>query len=127
MKRDMDLIRKILLAIEAEEGGYASYPLEIEGYSDTQVGYHAYLMIDAGLVDGTIRDFCEDDEDEGEEGGPSAPWGRISHLTFAGHDFLDAARDETRWRKARVVAGEVTLGVLKELLVSYARDQLGLR
>lgn len=46
MQRDMELIRKILMVIEQAPTGYAP-ELEIEGYSSTQVGYHAYLLIDA--------------------------------------------------------------------------------
>ena len=48
MKRDMELIRKLVLALENEPTGYAPENLNIEGYTSEQVGYHAYLMIDAG-------------------------------------------------------------------------------
>jgi hypothetical protein len=41
----------------------------------------------------------------------------IDRLTMAGHDFLEATRDETRWNKAMKTVSEkgggaVTIGVL---------------
>lgn len=46
MKRDLDLIRKMLLAIEESPSGFAP-ELKFPGYTDAQIGYHAYLLIDA--------------------------------------------------------------------------------
>ena len=51
MKRDLELIRKMVLAIEDAPSGYAP-ELKFEGYTDEQVGYHAYLLLDAGLAKG---------------------------------------------------------------------------
>jgi len=42
MKRDLDLIRKMVLAMEEAPTGYAPEPL-FDGYTPAQVGYHAYL------------------------------------------------------------------------------------
>ena len=51
-------------------------------------------------------------------------------MTWEGHEFADAARDETRWKKAMGIVeekgGAVTLDVLKELLLHLARMGLGL-
>jgi hypothetical protein len=52
MQRDLDLIRKMVLAIEAAPSGWAPHPLEIEGYSRAQVGYHAYLLVNGGFAEG---------------------------------------------------------------------------
>jgi hypothetical protein len=119
MKRDLELIRKMVLAIEDAPSGWAP-DLKVEGYSDAQVGYHAYLLIDAGLAKG------EDASTMGSE----APEGFISCLTWAGHEFADAARDETRWKKAMGVVqekgGTVTIGVLTQLLVALMKGALGI-
>lgn len=119
MKRDMDLIRKILLAIEESPEGWAPR-LEIENYSDVAIGYHAYLLIDAGLAH----------RDDATPMGSEAPEGLITHLTWEGHEFAEAARDDNRWNQAMgVVAekgGDVTLDVMKQLLVSLMRGSLGL-
>ncbi len=120
MKRDLELIRKIVLAIEDDPSGFAPGDLKFEGYTDEQVGYHAYLLLDAGFAKG--EDISSMDSD--------APEGFISSLTWAGHEFADAARDETRWRKAAGIVqekgGNVTIGVLTQLLVSLMKDALGL-
>ena len=38
MKRDPELVRKIILAIEDAPGGNAPQPLHIYGYSEEQIG-----------------------------------------------------------------------------------------
>ena len=120
MKRDLDLIRKIVLAVEAAPGGYADYPLKIEGYSDEQIGYHSYLVVDAGLAEG---------EDITTMGSTGPEW-MIQHLTHEGHDFADAARDESRWKRAtglvKQTAGDATLDVIKEVLVKIVKGAIGL-
>jgi hypothetical protein len=55
---------------------------------------------------------------------------RLSHLTWAGHDFADAARDDSRWAKATAVvkerAGTVTFDVLKQVLANLIKVGLGI-
>jgi hypothetical protein len=118
MKRDLELIRKMLLAIEESPSGWAPEyrgPSQFDGYTTAQVAYHAYLLIDAGLAQG--RDVTQFDAE--------APEGRITSLTWAGHEFIDAARDEGRWKKAMTTVaqkgGVITLDVLKQLLITYMR------
>jgi len=50
MKRDFDLIRKILLTMEAHEHGFLRDELRIDGYNDEQIAFHMYLLGEAGLV-----------------------------------------------------------------------------
>lgn len=118
MKRDLELIRQMVLAIEDAPSGWAPH-LKFEGYSDAQVGYHAYLLIDAGLAKG--QDATTNDSE--------GPEGFISSLTWVGHEFADAARDETRWKRAMGVVhekgGTVTIGVLTQLLVALMKGALG--
>jgi hypothetical protein len=123
MQRDMELIRKLLLAVEQHEHGFAPREITIDGYSDEQVGYHSWLLNDAGLaeaIDVTNR-------------GSDSPEAMIRHLTWAGHEFLDAAKDDTTWQRAKqrlASAGKslqtVTLGVLQSLLTDVAKQQLGI-
>ncbi len=119
MKRDLELIRKMVLAIEEAPTGYAPQ-LSFDGYTKSQVGYHAYLLVDAGLARG------HDVSAMGSEG----PEAMITSLTWAGHEFAEAARDDTRWQKAmglvRDKGGSVTLGVLTQLLTSLMKGAFGL-
>ena len=120
MKRDLELIRKLVLASEASPTGYVKDDIMIEGYSTEQIGYHSYLLVDAGLARGVDATTI----------GRSSPNWRILHLTSAGHDFADSARDEGTWRKATGLvqdkAGGVTLDLMKQVLISLIKNALGL-
>jgi hypothetical protein len=120
MTRDLELIRKLILAVEASPTGYVKDDLEIESYSPEQIGYHAYLLVDAGLAKGVDITTI----------GSSSPNWQILHLTSAGHDFADAARDDSTWKKATGLvkdkAGGVTLDVMKQVLISVIKSALGL-
>jgi Hypothetical protein (DUF2513) len=86
----------MILAIEDAPSGYAPDEIVIEGYTPDQISYHAYLLLDARLADG----YQETTTDS------TGPEGKLISLTWAGHEFADAARDETRWRKAMGVVQE---------------------
>lgn len=118
MKRDMDLIRKILLAMEEKPDGFFEGRLVIDGYSSNQIGYHVYLMMQAGLVEGADATTMDS----------SSPVAIPTCLTWYGHDFLDASRDENRWTKAKQMAAKlgsgVTFDVMKTLLVQIMTSQI---
>lgn len=120
MKRDLDLIRKILLAMEAREHAFVQDKLAIDGHTEEQVGFHIYLLGEAGLAK-----VAEHTELESQS--PSA---FPLHLTWEGYEFLEAAKDETLWGKAKSVvikpAGGVAFGVLVEWLKAEAKTRLGL-
>ena len=120
MRRDLELIRKLALAAEDVPTGFVQDDIEIDGFSKEQIGYHAYLLVDAGLAKGLDVTTIVD----------TSPQWRILHLTSAGHDFAAAARDESTWKKAAVLvkdkAGGVTLDVLKQVLTSIIKNTLGL-
>lgn len=119
MKRDMDLIRAILLASEETLHGRLDAIPEIAGYTEEQVGYHNYLLVDAGLASGV-------DVFAGEAKGPT--WG-LTSLTWAGHEFLDAAREPTRWEQAKDVvgkAGGASMAVWTSVLTDIVRSNIRL-
>jgi hypothetical protein len=115
MKRDMNLIRLLLLETEGEEP-----KPDLSGYTEDQRIYHSALLIEAGLIDGEIR-----------TDGNGQPNGTVRiRLTWAGHEFLDAARNDTIWHKAgeriKKSGVDVTVSVLKELLNQLLKQSLGL-
>jgi hypothetical protein len=116
----MELIRKLVLAVEEAPSGYAPDDLHVEGYTAEQIAYHAHLMVQAGLATGIDATHL----------GSSGPEAQITSLTWDGHEFADASRDEARWKKAMGIVqdkgGAVTLDVLKDLLSHLARLGLGL-
>lgn len=105
MKRDMDLIRQIVLAVRDAAG-----PLNrFDGVDINTFGEHALLLQEAGLIDASIQVT---------QHRPTAVI--IWRLTWAGHDFADAITDDTLWSKAKdnVIkpAASWTFGVLLEYL-----------
>jgi hypothetical protein len=120
MKRDMNLVRQIVLSIEASPSGFAPRELAVEGYSHEEIGYHLFIMLEAGLIRGadvTVH-------------GANSPEAIATSLTWAGHEFADAARNEDLWAQAmkltREKAGGVTIDLLMKLLTSLASSALGL-
>jgi hypothetical protein len=109
MKLDMDLVRKILITLEEHPHGFYNQFIKIEGYSEEQIGYHVTLMEEAGLllvIDATHM-------------GSESPEAMPNRLTWQGHQFLNACRDEGRWTKAKDIfrqAGGVSFDVAKEIL-----------
>lgn len=120
MKRDMELVRKIVLAIEDSPTGYAPQGLRFDGYTPDQIGYHAYLMIQAGLAEGVDVTSTSS----------TSPESILTKLTWAGHEFADAAGDEPRWKKAMGIvkekSGTVTIAILTQLLTGLMKGALGL-
>ena len=88
MKRGMELIRKILLSAEASEyqGGE---PYERYWAQTVDEAYQIFLMVDADLV-----------EADTERTNTIPTGASIIRLTWAGHDFLDASRDNKIWKLA---------------------------
>lgn len=120
MKRDMDLVRKLVLALEDHPAGYAPPDVQITGYTEDQIGYHLYIMMQAGLIVGV----------DVTTHGSTSPQVLATSLTWAGHEFADAARDSGRWNTAveliRDKAGSATLEVLMKLLTRLISSSVGL-
>lgn len=123
MKRDMDLIRSILLEIEtkAPPVGGMQERIAIEGYDRATINAHLKMLIEeAGLVDGVIS------RGQGPQGNEIVVLG----LTWSGHDFLGAARSDEIWTKARGTVLKrgfaITFDILLEWLKAEARKHVPL-
>lgn len=121
MKRDMDLIRSILLWIEAQpEGHNVNWQLEIDGHTDEEIGYHVHLMGQAGLL--LVLDETMNES--------TSPFASPVSITWAGHEFHDAVKDNTVWAKAKAKvifpAGGVAFTLLLEWLKQEGKARLGL-
>lgn len=116
----MDLVRGLLLFVEENTNNRQPIfepDLEDEGYDDNVVDYHIGLIYERRLI-------------RAERVGGGAQW-LIRGLTWEGHEFLDEARSDTVWERAREKAGgtfqTVSLEVLKALLQTTARELLGIQ
>lgn len=86
MRRDFDLIRLLLQEIEGVED-----VSDLSKYTKDQQLYHSCLLIEAGLVHGTIV----------VDQNSNPAHARISRLTWDGHEFLDMTRDPSIWNKVK--------------------------
>jgi uncharacterized protein DUF2513 len=120
MTRDMDLVRKILLAMEAEPGGYAPQGLAIEGYDEHTIGHHCWLMNQAELI------IADDVTSQGD----NAPTAIPTTITWHGHEFIAATREPSIWNRALAItkrAGGATFPVLMKVLTDLALERMGLK
>lgn len=118
MKRDMDLIRAILLTIEEEPHGFAP-KIEIPDYTEEQIKYHAILLGEAGLAE--VVDITPN--------GGKSPEAIITRLTWAGHEFLDSARENQRWNQAKDLIGKIggaSIQIWIAILTEIIKKKLGL-
>jgi hypothetical protein len=121
MKREMDLIRQILLRLEAQEDPNSDFDYEFSGHSEEQVQYHLRLLYNGGFIQAhEIQSLTATDY---------TPEG----LTWARHEFVDDIRNDTVWNKVKEatkqvagVGGTVSLGIMQELAKSYAKQLLGI-
>ena len=123
MKRDLDLCRRILLAVE-QSNNNPDDPIELDffdNYPRGVVSYHVMLLDEDGLIRASKQLVIPSMPD---------PYAWFPHrLTAAGHDFLDAARSDAIWNEGKRRlndVGSTSLTVLLQLLVQLVKQQLGL-
>jgi len=119
MQRNMDLVRMILMRIEDSPLGWAARPFEFAGYTPEEVGYHAHIMAEDGLIEAADVTTMHS---KGPEAMPRA-------LTSKGHDFLDLARDQQRWSRAKAIIGKVgsaPIAVWMKVLNDLLLKELGM-
>lgn len=106
MKRDMELVVKILNYLSDKADFDSPITPEVKGFSENQVYYHIKLMAQANLVE--AKDWSTGD-------GPE--W-VVTSLTNKGHDFLDIIRQESVWSTVKSEFKESSL----ETVISVSKD-----
>ena len=118
MKRDMELVRQILFALEEHDKPGDWCIVTIEGRSAIEISYHVKLLNDAGYLE--AEDISTSD---------GFAW-RPTSLTWQGHEFLDAVRNDTVWNNTKKAVadkgGSIPFELLKELAIGFARAHFGL-
>lgn len=112
MKRDMELIRKILFLIEKQYVDVALYDLKVESYDMKTIAYHCDLLHQAGLLKSYAGQYA---------GGELYSFG-VGSLTWEGHNYLDQIRSDTIWNKTKEVIKDKGLPLIIETVkeISYA-------
>ncbi len=122
MKRDLDLIRYLMLRIEECDhyNVYLSDLLEGSSYAPQLADYNIQLLAEAQYLQlfgfkntpDNYKNWC------------------IVRLTFTGHDYLDAIRDDNIWNETKSklldVGGTVSLEIVKLVAITAIKATLGL-
>jgi hypothetical protein len=117
--RDMELLRHMLLAIEATPLPANLVNLTFEGYDFPTLAAHAELLVEAGLVEAEVA--------HGD--GSAAPiYVDLHRITWQGYEFLDDARNPASWERVRALiaanTGTTSFAIIAELLKAAARSAL---
>ena len=115
VKRDMELVRELLLEIEANPqlNGRQFIDLPVGNHNPEEMAYTLSLLIGEGIVTGHI--------------GMTMPL--VSGLSWKGHELLDNIRDDNVWegtKKAIKPLASVSVAVLAEIAKGEIKRLLGL-
>ena len=115
MKRDMDLCRDILLKLEDEPFDPGLVKVEISGKTEEEISYHLMLLNQAGLVKAV--DLLNSTQ--------RMKW-RAMFLTWDGHEFLEASRNQGIWDRTKKAIADKSVGmsfeIVKALLIESGKN-----
>jgi hypothetical protein len=117
MKRDMELVRLILLKVEAE-GTTPHLPMKhfgVDGREHAEVAYNVWLLNQAGFLEAKVW--------KGMNSFDCVP----VCLTWHGAELLDSIRDPEVWTKTKAgmaKAGGAGLELMWDLAKAYAKAKL---
>lgn len=119
MKRDLDLVRDILLFLEEMDTICEhTHDIAIPERTHEEIVYHIRLMTQARLVT-SQNASCMEAEDY-----------VIIRLTNAGHDYLDKIRSESIWSKVKKKAGSflsnLPFSAISAICDAVIKEELGL-
>ncbi|MBN9142438.1 MAG: hypothetical protein BGP00_07015 [Novosphingobium sp. 63-713] len=124
MRRDMDLIRDLLIEIEDGKSVYELITQEIADILDipdattlpkedvSRVEGHLKMLADAKFI--SLKPF-------------GGGYWKIEDITWAGHDFIDSVRDPEIWKKTKEgasKAGGFSAELLKDLAKGLLKTQI---
>lgn len=129
MKRDMDVIRDILLTLESSDTARIGRKrIELEGVDPAIIDFHIELLKEAGFVDHQI---VQPQYGSGYESRIRFDAGM--RLTMDGYDFLESIKDVEVWEQTKVgirKVGNAGLAVVWEIAKAYGKqvikERLGL-
>jgi Hypothetical protein (DUF2513) len=119
VKRDLDLVRQLMLQIEALP---ASPPVQyrMSEIEDPVLLAHLELLIDAGLVNGRIA------RSHGTRGDVIS----VEGLTWQGHEWIEMVRSQSVWNETKRTVldqgGALTFELTRAVAANLLRARLGL-
>lgn len=119
MKRNPDLIRDLMLALEGEEAAELLTLPALAQHEAHAIDHHFRLLLEAGLVTAAYQ----------------SPDGRkwiAVRLTWAGHDYLDKIRDPAIWRHTKATMSKAgawsleTMGTIARAAIMARLEAMGI-
>jgi hypothetical protein len=119
MRRDFDLVRKLLVYFEEKPGPEHVEIPPIEGYDELTIKYHLVLLYDAGLL------RCEPVTSSSSD--------RVIYvlpfdLTWDGHEFLAKIRDNGLWQKTKDIilskGGQLTFNTITTVATMLMKNMI---
>lgn len=114
MKRDLDLVRCILISVEKADGPIGDAMLAKCCEDIGRLAFHIELMQAHGLLTASVERDAYGDPLSLEVGG----------LTWEGYDYLDAIRSPQVWNKAKdaisKAVGDTSLSIVKQTCTTVA-------
>ena len=120
-ERNFDLIRSILLAVEASPPNFTvtNSQLDIEGVDPATVAFHVEMLKDAGYIDAAIAQNFS-----------GIQRFMIKKINWDGYEFLDNAKNNTVWKKFKAQAeakgSSMSITVANGVLTTLAKKYIGL-
>ena len=116
MKRDMELVYKVLEFAENKEDFIDPVTPEIKGYEIDAICYHIKILSQAGLLE--AADWSTHD-------GPE--W-VLTHMTNPGHEFFENLKQKSVWStiksEFKEASLETTISVAKQLSEAWAKKKI---
>jgi hypothetical protein len=116
MKREMELVYKILEFTESKDDFIDPVLPEIKGFDGTTICYHVKILAQANLIE--AKDWSTDD-------GPT--W-VLTHMTNKGHDFFENLKQESIWGAIKSEFKDASLdtiiSVSKQLAEGWAKKKV---
>lgn len=114
MKRDLDLIREILLSIESYEPKHVGFvqsisPRDFSG-TEAQNYYHIKMLVDVSYIALAGKPLLSGDYP-------------VTGMTMVGHDFLDAIKEPTVWARTKDRLNSLG-GWTLEIVLEIAKEEL---
>lgn len=111
MKRDWEMIRKILLEVESLAPN-ALLTLDSFPEEDYQaISYHLEILAEAGILKGKIH----------KTPGGSPHQFHLIQLTWLGHNLIDAIRSEAIWQEIQCTLAAKNVTISVDFILSIAQ------
>lgn len=114
MKRNLDLVRDILLFVESKSETADYFKVQIDGYGQREINYHVYLLMQQEFITGTEPPLRHATV-------------VVTGLTWTGHEYLDTVRSDNVWQKTKerlqgTASFDLVLQIAKDVILKSVME-----